>query len=228
VPRKHQLHVEVRHHIQAPEELAGGVRRPAVVVEERHAAEQMVPGQEQAAVGLVKDHVRRRVPGRLVHLKAAQVGVHLHPGQQVAVRQDDLRDPVAPALPLGLVTGEGIGRHPTLPCHLEAPFEGPLGIRRRPRHVAVVGVHPQLAPRSRDDRPGQSVVVRVRVGAHQQAHVLQPQPGLVERPLELAQPAGLVQAGVHEHHSVARGDRERVHMWHSRPGQREPQSPEPR
>ena len=123
--------------------------------------------------------------------------------------------------------GQPVGRHAALARHLEAPLEGALGILRRPRHVRVVGVHPQLAAGALDDRRGQAVVVRVGVGADQQPHVLEPQPGLVERALELAQRARLVQPGVDQHHAVDRGDRERVHVRHARPGQRQPQPPEP-
>ena len=62
--------------------------------------------------------------------------------------------------------------------------------------------------------------------ADQQAHVLEAQPGLVERVLELAQRARLVQPGVHQHHAVARRDRERVHVRHPGPGQRQAQPPQ--
>ena len=60
----------------------------------------------------------------------------------------------------------------------------------------------------------------------EQAHVLQAQAGLVERPLELEHRAGLVQAGVHEHHAVHGRDGERVHVRDARPGQRQPKPPE--
>src|SRR5215213_3534377 len=44
------------------EELAGGVGRPAVVVVERDAAEQVVAGEQQAPLALVEANVRRRMP----------------------------------------------------------------------------------------------------------------------------------------------------------------------
>ena len=65
------------------------------------------------------------------------------------------------------------------------------------------------------------------MGADDQPHVLEPQPGLVERQLELAQRAGLVQAGVHQHHAVARGDRVGVAVRNAGPGQRQAQAPQP-
>ena len=130
--------------------------------------------------------MRGRVARGLVHLEAPEVGVHLHAGHEVAVGHHDLGDAVALAAALGPVALERVQRHAALAGHLEAPLEGALGVRRGPGHVAVVGVHPQLAPGRLDDRAGQPVVVRVRVGADEQAHVLQPQPGLVEGELELA------------------------------------------
>ena len=92
VAGQHELHVELVHHVEAGQELARRVGRVAEVVVERHAAEQVVARQQQAALGLVQHHVRRRVTGRLVDLPRAEVGVDLHPWQQLAVRHDDLGD----------------------------------------------------------------------------------------------------------------------------------------
>ena len=103
-----------------------------------------------------------------------------------------------------------------------------LGILRRAGHVLVVRVHPQLAAGGLDDRRGQAVVVGVRVRADEQAHVLEPQPGLVERALELAERPGLVHARVHQHDPAAGGDREGVHVRHARPRQRQAQPPQAR
>ena len=125
------------------------------------------------------------------------------------------------------VAGERVGGHAALAGDLEAALEGALGIPRRPGHVLVVGVHPQLAARRLEDRRGQAVVVGVGVRADEKPHVVEAQPRLVERPLELAQRAGLVQPGVHQHHAVAGGDGEGVHVRHAGPGQRQAQPPEP-
>jgi len=73
--------------------------------------------------------------------------------------------------------------------------------------VAVVRVHPQLAARGLDNRSGEAVVVGVGVRADEQAHVLEAQSGLMQRSLELRRRAGLVEAGVDEHYSVAGGER---------------------
>ena len=54
---QHQLHVEPVHHVEAVQELAGRVGRVAVVVVERHAAEQVITGQQQAALGLMEHNV---------------------------------------------------------------------------------------------------------------------------------------------------------------------------
>ena len=71
-----------------------------------------------------------------------------------------------------------------------------------------------------------AVVVGVGVGADEQAHVLEPQPGLVERALELAQRARFVHAGVDQHDAVARGDRLGVAVRNAGPGQRQAQAPQ--
>jgi len=49
----------------------------------------------------------------------------------------------------------------------------------------VVRVHPQLAARGLDNRSGEAVVVGVGVRADEQAHVLEAQSGVMQRPLEL-------------------------------------------
>ena len=69
-------------------------------------------------------------------------------------------------------------------------------------------------------------MVGVGVRADEQAHVLDAQSGLVQGSLELRERAGLAEAGVDEHHSVAGGDRVGVDVWHPRPGQRKAQAPE--
>src|SRR5215207_1595931 len=76
--------------------------------------------------------------------------------------------------------------------------------------------------------PRRAVVVRVRVGADQQPHVIDPHPGLVERALELAHRARLVEAGVDQDDAAERRDRKRVHVRHARPRQRQAQPPQAR
>ena len=60
-----------------------------------------------------------------------------------------------------------------------------LGVLRRARRVLVARVHPHLAARALDDRRRLPAVVDVRVGDHEQAHVLEAQVDLVHRPLEV-------------------------------------------
>ena len=78
------------------------------------------------------------------------------------------------------------------------------------------------------DRRRLAAVVDVRVRADDEPHVLEPQPGLVERALEVGHRAGLVHPGVDEHDPVARGERPGVAVRDARPRQREPQAPDAR
>ena len=97
------------------------------------------------------------------------------PGQQVAVGLHHLGDPDARALALLAVALHRLGRHARLQRHLDPALELAVGVLGRAGHVLVVGVHPQLAAGRLHDRPGQAVVVGVRVGAHEQPHVLEAQ-----------------------------------------------------
>ena len=72
-----------------------GSGRVAVVEEQHGAAEQVVAGDHQLALGLVEDDVRGGVAGGLVDLPGAVVGLHLDPGDELAV---GLADPVDPGL----------------------------------------------------------------------------------------------------------------------------------
>ena len=65
------------------------------------------------------------------------------------------------------------------------------------------------------------------MGAHQQPHVLEAQAAWSSASSSCAERAGLVHAGVHQHHAAARGDRVGVHVRHARPGQRQAQAPQP-
>ena len=84
------------------EELADRVGAVAVVEEEDGAAEQVVAGDQQLALGLVQDDVRGGVAGGLVDLPGAEVGLDLDPGQQVAVGLDDRVDPGVVVVAAGL------------------------------------------------------------------------------------------------------------------------------
>ena len=77
--------VELVDDVERVEELAGRVGGVAVVEEERDPAEQVVAGDQQAALGLVEDDVGRRVAGRLVGAEEAEVGRHLDAVDQLAV-----------------------------------------------------------------------------------------------------------------------------------------------
>ena len=80
-------------------------------------------------------------------------------------------------------------------------------------------------PGAVDDRRREAVVVGVRVGADDEAHVLEPEADLGERELELALAVLGRHPGVEEDDPVAGADRERVHVRHPGPGKRQAQAP---
>ena len=162
--------------------------------------------------------------GGVVDVPRAEVGLHHHTRHELALRHHDLHDAHALALARVLVLAQRLLRHSALARHLEPPLERALRVLGRARHVLVARVHPQLAARGLHDRRSKAVV---RVGADEQAHVLERQPRLGERLLEPAKPAGLRQPGIHEHDATPRCDGERVHVRHARPAHdRQPQPPE--
>ena len=184
VAGEHELDLEPVDHVEAREELAGGIGRVAEVVVERDAPEQMVSGQQQPALGLVKADVRGCVARRLVHLPGAQVRLHLHARQELDRGQDHAGDPVPLAAARLRVRRQRAVGHARPARQLDAALEGGCRVGRRRRHVPVVRVHPQLAPRPLYDRRRLAVVVRVGVRADQEAHLLEREPGLVESQLE--------------------------------------------
>ena len=211
--------------LQRGQELADRVGRVAVVVVERHAAEQVVAADQQPPFGLEQADVRGRVARRLDDQPGPEVAADLDAGQQRPVRLDQrgqARALVAAALRPGLQRRLG---HAALARHLQARGERRVGVLRGARHVAVVRMHPQLATRPLDDRRRLAVVVDVRVGADEQPHVLEPQADLLERALEVGQRAGLVQTAVEQHDAVAGGDRPGVAVRDAGPRERQAQAP---
>ena len=75
VAGEHEPGVEPVDLVERVEELGHRVGRVAGVEVERDAAEQVVAGDQQTALGLVEADVRGRVAGRLDHLPVAEVGV---------------------------------------------------------------------------------------------------------------------------------------------------------
>jgi hypothetical protein len=92
VAGQHEVHLERLDLVEAAHELADRVGAVPMVEEEDGAAEQVVAGDHQPALGLVQDDVRGGVAGGLVDLPGAVVGLDLDPGQQVAVGLDDRLD----------------------------------------------------------------------------------------------------------------------------------------
>ena len=64
------------------------------------------------------------------------------------------------------------------------------------------------------------------MGADEQPNVLELQPRLGERPLELVQPAGLVKPGIDEYDAAAGRDRIGVHVRDAGPRERQAQTPD--
>ena len=160
------------------QELARRVRRVAVVVVGRHAAEQVVAGDQHAALGLPQADVRRRVAGRLARPPTPRGRSRPStPGSSVAVGLDDRRA-IPDDWPLracGPAAQRLLG-HAAERATSRRRSSAASGSSTRRRHVLVVGVHPQLAAGALDDRRRLAVVVGVRVRADEQAHVLDLQP----------------------------------------------------
>ena len=169
------------------------------------------------------------MPGRLVDAPAAQIRLDLDTFDEIPGRLHHRGSDPEVAAAAGFAIGlEHLRRHAALAGDLEAALECFRRIHDGLRHVLVVRMHPELAAGRVDDRPGLAEMVRVGVGADEQPHVLEPQSGLVERELELAQRPRLVDPGVDEHDPVARRDRPGVSVRDPGPGQRQPQPPQAR
>jgi hypothetical protein len=213
--------------VEAAEELADRVGGVAVVEEEDRAAQQVVAGDHQLALGLVQDDVRGRVSRRLVDLPGAEVRLDLDPRQQVAVGLDDGVDAVVVVPAAGLsVALQRRGGHAALPRHLEALLQRRRRVVGEQSHVFPGRVHPELAAGALDDRRRQAVVVGVGVGADEQPHVLEPEARLGEGEVELAHPPLATDAGVEEDDSAVGGERPDVAVRHPRPGKRQSQAPD--
>src|SRR5215212_10566993 len=118
-----EIAVQAVDYVQRLEELAGGVGRIAEVVVERDASEQVVARHQQLPVRLVEADVRRSMPGRLVDLPAAEVGVDLDAWQQVAIGCDEPVNPDRLAAPHLIRAGDQRIRYPALASHLDTPLE---------------------------------------------------------------------------------------------------------
>src|SRR5215211_1666965 len=225
VPREAQPRAQRFDGVERGEELTHRVGRVPVVEVERDPAEQVVTGDQQAGRGLVQDDVRRCVARGLVDLERTEVGLDRNARDEVAVRLGDARDPDAPARARLAVAAERRLGDAALARDLDPPLERALGVPRRSRRVAVSGVHPQLAARGVDDRPGEAVVVGVRVGAHEQAHVLEAQAGGMKCALELGERARLVEPRVEQDDPAARRHGEGVDVRDAGPRERKAQTP---
>ena len=161
----------------------------------------------------------------LVNRPWAQIGIDGHALHQRPIGLDEPGDPEALALARPGVLAQRLLGHATLARHLQPASQCGLRILCRLGHVLMVGMHPQLASRPVDDRGRLAVVVGVGMGAHDQAHVLQTQAALVERPFQVGNRARLVHTRIHQHDPVRRRQRECVAVGHAGPGQRKSQPP---
>ena len=219
-----QARVQRLDDVERAQELADGVGRVAEVEEREDAPEQVIAGDQQAALGLEQAHVRGRVAGGLVDGPRAEVGLDDNARQQLAVGLDHRGDPRFARAALGGVAAQRLLGHAALARDLQAAFQRGVGILGPQLHVRVVGVHPQLAAGALHDRRGLAVVVGVGVRADHQAHVLDAQPAHLHRPFQLRERAGLVHPRVEQHDPVAGRDRPGVAVGDAWPGQRQAQA----
>src|SRR3954453_14813756 len=111
------------------------------------------------------------MPRSLVDLPAAEVGLDLGSGHQIAVRIYEAIDSERLPTPTLVCLGDQRIRPPALTSDLDAALQHPFGVPQVRGHVRVVGVHPELTASRVDDRSRQPVVVGMRVGAYQEADV---------------------------------------------------------
>ena len=126
------------------------VGRVAELEVQRDAPEQVVAGDQQAALGLEQADVRGRVAGRLVGDPLAEVAWPRRDAVETRSRSGSIGpampDPIAAAA-LGRVAAQRLLGHAALARHLQAPREHRVGVLDHPRHQLVARVHPQLAAR---------------------------------------------------------------------------------
>ncbi len=160
--------------------------------------------------------------------QAAEVGLDLDPGHQLAVGLAQLLDPIFFVVAARLAVAlERRRRHAALTRDLDPPLDRRRRVAGQQPDVLPGRVHPELAAGGAGDRPGEAVMVGVRVGADQQPHVLNPEAGLGQRQVERPQPARAAHPGVNQDDPVVGSDSPGVAVRHPGPGERQPQSPDP-
>ena len=87
-------------------------------------------------------------------------------------------------------------------------------------------MHPELAARPLHDARRLADVIRVRMSADDEAHVLDLQAAHFHRPFEMAHRSRLVHASVYEDDPVARLQRPSVAVRNAWPWKRQPQAPD--
>ena len=157
-------------------------------------------------------------------------------------RRGRSRSPPRDEVAVGSISSADAGRHvlgalgvrrqrrlgdAALATDLEAAGERGLGVPPLARGVLVVGVHPEFASGPVADRRRLAPVIGVRVGADEQPYLLELEFDLLHRPLELRHRSRLVHPGVDQHDPWPGRDRPGVAVRDARPGQRQPQPPQP-
>ena len=183
VAAERQPRVERVDRVERGQELADGVGRPAEVEVQRDAPEQVVAGDQQAALGQVQAHVRGRV-ARASRAPASRRGRWRPSTPSTRSRAGSTR----PATGRGPGCG-GCSAHRRSGSS-GTPLWRAISTRRASiastssaaaREVLVARVQPQLAARALLDRARLPAVVGVRVRADEQAHVLERQADVLER-----------------------------------------------
>ena len=172
--------------------------------------------------------MRGRVPGVSCTCHEPRSVSTSTPGTSSTVGRHRARDPGPDAAARALVALEPGGRHAALARHLDPAVERRVGVVDHRPHVPPCRVDPELAAGAVDDRPREPVVVGVSVRTDDEPHVLEPEADLGEGELELALPVVCGHPGIEEDDPVAGADRERVHVRHPGPGQRQAQPPDAR
>src|SRR5438105_12032284 len=144
MPREAEPCAEPVYDSQRLEKLAHRIGRPAVVVEERDAAQEVVSGDEQPALGLEQADVGGRVAGGFVNHPAADVRFDLYSTHQVAIGLDRLRDPGRDLLHLLRIAAKRRLGNARLAAYLDPARKCALWIGGGLDRMSVVGMHPQL------------------------------------------------------------------------------------
>ena len=115
------------------------------------------------------------------------------------------------------IPAHGLLWNAALAPHLQPPCQRRLGIVRGPRGVLMVGMHPQLAAGTVDDRGGLAPMVRMCMSYGDQPDVIEAKRHLAERSLEVGERVSLVHPRIDQHNTGPGCDRPGVAVRNSGP-----------